>query len=297
MKVLASLLMVSAAAAALALPGAAAGLTRPGPSVAAGARRLPDVGFARNAKRGCDRYVSTTGDDANSGRSARVAWRTVGMALRTLRAGQVGCVLPGTYEEGHNEAGHDGTAAGPIVLRRAPGSRAMPVVKPKGTVAVFHIDRDYWVLDGFDVDVNFQKVTGVRFMENADHGVLRNSRVHNSTSGASVYVAGRDILVEGCEIFNNFQTNEQDSHGVAIVQSAARVMVKTTSSTRPRPTWEGLRTPSISRAAASSPSAAARRPGTLSTASPPSPRPGARPSSCTTMPNTSSSRTRSSAAT
>ncbi|HZB45904.1 MAG TPA: hypothetical protein VE360_11690 [Pyrinomonadaceae bacterium] len=127
---------------ALFLPAAAGGQARPGPSVVAGARRLPDISFARRAKRGCDRYVSTAGDDANSGRSVRGAWRTIGMALRTLRAGQVGCVLPGTYEEGHNEAGHDGTAAGPIVLRRAPGSRAMPVVKPKGTVAVFHIDRD-----------------------------------------------------------------------------------------------------------------------------------------------------------
>ncbi len=194
---------------------------------ASGKRRSKRLRYAaRRAGRGCDRYVSTAGDDANPGRSIRGAWRTIGMALRTLRAGQGGCVLPGTYEEGHNEAAHDGTPSAPIVLRRAPGSRAMPVVRPKGPVAVFHIDRDYWVLDGLDVDVNFQKVTGVRFMENADHGVLRNSRVHNSTSGASVYVAGRDILVEGCEIFNNFQTNGQDSHGVAIVQSAARVMVR-----------------------------------------------------------------------
>lgn len=225
-KIPAALLLVSAAALALVLPGPAAGQARPGPSAVAGARRLPDVSFSLRAKLGCDRYVSTAGDDANSGRSASAAWRTIGMALRTLRAGQVGCVLPGTYEEGHNEAAHDGTAAAPIVLRRAPGSRAMPVVRPKGPVAVFHIDRDYWVLNGFDVDVGFQRVTGVRFMEHADHCVLRNSRVHNSTSGASVYVSGRDVLVEGCEIFNNFQTNGQDSHGVAIVQSAARVMVR-----------------------------------------------------------------------
>ncbi|HEV2863199.1 MAG TPA: right-handed parallel beta-helix repeat-containing protein [Pyrinomonadaceae bacterium] len=222
MKIFAALLMAVAATGA----AVAAGQTRPGPSVVAGARRLPDVGFARSIKRGCDRYVSTAGSDSNSGRTARAAWRTIGMALRTLRAGQVGCVMPGTYDEGHNEAAHDGTAAAPIVLRRAPGSRAMPVVRPKGPVAVFHIDRDYWVLDGFDVDVNLQKVTGVRFMENAAHGVLRNSRVHNSTSGAAVYISGRDILVDGCEIFNNFQTNEQDSHGVAVVQSAARVMVR-----------------------------------------------------------------------
>src|SRR5215218_4577203 len=183
---------------ALALPGSAGGRARPGKSVVAGARRLPEVDFARRTKSRCDRFVSTAGDDANSGRAVRAAWRTIGMALRTLRAREVGCVLSGTYEEGQNEALHDGTPAAPIVLRRAPGSATMPVVKPKGAVAVFHIDRDYWILDGFDVDVNFQKVTGVRFMDNADHGVLRNSRVHNSTSGASVYVAGRDILVEGC---------------------------------------------------------------------------------------------------
>jgi hypothetical protein len=222
-----ALILVVVGALVLTQPGAArAQARRPGASVVAGARRLPDTSFARKARGGCDRFVSTAGDDANSGRTVKSAWRTIGMALRSLRAGQVGCVLPGTYEEGHNEARHDGTPAAPVVLRRAPGSASMPVVKPKGPVAVFHIDRDYWVLDGFDVDVNFQKVTGVRFMDNADHGVLRNSRVHNSTSGASVYISGRDILVEGCQIFNNFQTNEQDSHGVAIVQSAARVMVR-----------------------------------------------------------------------
>jgi hypothetical protein len=226
MRIPLAFMTLTAVTLALALPGAAGGQARPGKSVVAGARRLPDAGFARRARGRCDRFVSTAGDDLAAGKTVKSAWRTIGMALRTLRAGEVGCVLPGTYEEGHNEAGHDGTAARPIVLRRAPGSATMPVVKPKGPVAVFHIDRDYWVLDGFDVDVNFQKVTGVRFMDNADHGVLRDSRVHNSTSGASVYISGRDILVEGCEIFNNFQANEQDSHGVAIVQSAARVMVR-----------------------------------------------------------------------
>ena len=209
-----------------ALSAAQRARSRPGPSVIAGTRRLPDVGFARRVKSRCNRYVSTEGDDANPGRTAASAWRTVGKALRTLTAGQVGCVLPGTYEEGHNEAAHDGTAAAPIVLRRAPGSATMPVVKPKGPVAAFHIDRDYWIVDGFDIDVNFQKVTGFRFYDNADHGVLRNSRLHNSTSGANVYVSGRDILIENCEIYNNFQANEADSHGVAIVPPASRVMVR-----------------------------------------------------------------------
>ncbi len=134
--------------------------------------------------------------------------------------------MPGIYEEGQNEAQHDGTRKNPITIMRAPGSASMPVVKPKGAVAVFHIDRDYWIVDGFDIDVNFQKVTGFRFMDNADYGVLRNSRVHNSTSGASVYVSGRDILVENCDIYNNFKTDEQDSHGVAIVPPASRVMVR-----------------------------------------------------------------------
>jgi hypothetical protein len=207
-------------------PAAAQTGARPGPSVVAGARKSPDVAFASRAGRRCDRYVSTEGDDARAGDEVRTAWKTIGKALRTLRAGEVGCVLPGTYEEGHNEAQNNGRADAPIVLRRAPGFAAMPVVKPKGPVAVFHIDRDYWVVDGFDIDVNFQKVTGFRFYDNADHGVLRNSRLHNSTSGSNVYVSGRDILIENCEIFNNFKTDEEDSHGVAIVPPASRVSVR-----------------------------------------------------------------------
>jgi hypothetical protein len=215
----AALLILTAAAA----PGAAQ--SRPGPSVAAGARTPPDVAFARRAGSRCDRYVSTAGDDANDGTSGRAAWRTIGKALRTLRAGQVGCVLPGTYEEGENKTQNDGTARAPIVLRRAPGSASLPVVRPKGPVAVFHIDHDYWVIDGFDVDVNFQRVSGFRFYDGADHGVLRNSRLHNSTAGANVYVSGRDILVENCEVFNNFRADNEDSHGVAIVPPSSRVMV------------------------------------------------------------------------
>lgn len=222
-----SLTLILFIAAVLPVPPAAAqGGSRPGLSVVAGARKPPGVAFARRAGKRCDRYVSTKGDDANTATTTRLAWRTIGKALRTLRAGEVGCVLPGTYEEGQNEAQHDGTADAPIVLRRAPGYAAMPVVKPNGAVAAFHIDRDYWVVDGFDINVNFHKVTGFRFYDNADHGVLRNSRLHNSTSGANVYVSGRDILIENCEIYNNFKVDEEDSHGVAILPPAARVMVR-----------------------------------------------------------------------
>jgi hypothetical protein len=228
LKMLVAAIYVSAGVllATFALPAAVQGQARPDISVVAGARTLPEVSFLRHAKSRCDRYVSTGGDDDNSGRTVKVAWRTIGMALRTLRAGEVGCVLSGIYEEGHNEAQNHGTPKAPIVLKRAPGSAMRPIIKPRGAVPVFHIDRDFWLIDGFDIDVNFQKVTGFRFWDNADHCILRNSRVHNSTSGASVYISGRDILVEACEIFNNFKTDEQDSHGVAIVPPSARVWVK-----------------------------------------------------------------------
>ena len=95
-KILTSLLFIVAAV----LPAAAQGGSRPSASVDAGARRSPDVAVANRAGNRCDRYVSTAGADANTALTARVAWRTIGKALRTLRAGEVGCVLPGTYERG-----------------------------------------------------------------------------------------------------------------------------------------------------------------------------------------------------
>ena len=83
--------------ATFALPAAVHAQARPDISVVAGARSLPEVSFLREAKSSCDRYVSTSGDDANSGRTVKAAWRTIGMALRTLRSGEVGCVLSGIY--------------------------------------------------------------------------------------------------------------------------------------------------------------------------------------------------------
>ncbi|UXI70273.1 discoidin domain-containing protein [Tahibacter amnicola] len=201
---------------------------RPDRSVNAGARALPDTSFVANARNECSHYVAPNGNDSAVG-SASQPWRTVGKALRTLRAGQVGCVASGTYVENAAQPAFSGTHAAPIVLKRQPGSATRPVIRPNGAVAVFHMDQDYWIVDGFDVDVAGQRVTGFRWYNNADFGVLRNSVLHGSSAGANVYVSGRDFLLEDSEIHTNFRTDNEDSHGIIVPESSpapARILIR-----------------------------------------------------------------------
>src|SRR4051812_29354846 len=204
------------------LPFDTAYAARPDVSTTAGAQALPNLAFMANQGAACTHYVATTGSDNNSGSQA-APWRTIGKALRSLRAGDVGCVASGTYVENAAEAANSGEQTRPIVLKRQPGSPSMPLVRPNGAVAVFHMDRDYWIVDGFDIDLQGQKVTGFRWWHNADFGALRNSKLHGSSAGTNVYIAGRDFLMEGNEVYDNFRPDNEDAHGIIVPAEAANV--------------------------------------------------------------------------
>ncbi len=201
---------------------------RPDKSVVAGAQALPNLGLLAHEGSACTHYVATTGSDSNPGTQGS-PWRTVGKALRTLQAGQVGCVASGTYVENAAQPVNNGEETRPIVLKREPGSPTRPVIWPNGAVAVFHMDRDYWIVDGFDVDLHGQQVTGFRWWTGADFGVLRNCKLHGSTAGTNVYISGRDFLMEDNEVYDNFRPDNEDAHGIAIPAEAtnvARILIR-----------------------------------------------------------------------
>ncbi len=210
------------------LPSGEAAAARPDRSVVAGAQALPNLRFLANEGSACTHYVAMTGSDSNPGSQA-APWRTVGKALRTLQAGQVGCVASGTYVENATQPVNNGEEARPIVLKRQPGSPTRPVIWPNGPVAVFHMDRDYWIVDGLDIDLHGERVTGFRWWTGADFGVLRNSRLHGGTAGSNVYIAGRDFLMEDNEVYDNFQPDDRDSHGIVVpadVPNIARILIR-----------------------------------------------------------------------
>ncbi|UXI66292.1 DUF1565 domain-containing protein [Tahibacter amnicola] len=206
----------------------AASAARPDASVVAGARALPDLRFLQHEAQACTHFVATNGNDTADGLAGR-PWKTIGKALRTLSAGQVGCVASGTYLENAAQPTHSGQLTAPIVLKRQPGSATRPIVRPNGNVAVFHMDKDYWIVDGFEVDVAQQTVTGFRWWSSADFGVLRNSVLHGTRAGANVYVSGRDFLLEDSEIYDNYRADGEDSHGVLVPAestNAARILIR-----------------------------------------------------------------------
>ena len=75
-----------------------------------------------NAPRGCNRAASVSGSDSNPGTVAR-PFQTVETLVERLRAGQVGCLLGGTFEE-DVFFDHGGAPGRPITLMSAPGRRA-----------------------------------------------------------------------------------------------------------------------------------------------------------------------------
>src|SRR5687768_13805263 len=104
---------------ALAASGPAA--AAPDASVTAGAQ-IPSgaFDFVSNANASCTHHVATTGDDANSGTSVSLPWRTPAKAMASLRAGQTVCVHAGTYDVGTLDPSASGTAAQPITVMAAP---------------------------------------------------------------------------------------------------------------------------------------------------------------------------------
>jgi hypothetical protein len=203
-------------------PGA--GATRPDANVPAGATSLPrSVGAEPTA---CTRYVSTAPNASNDNPGTfDQPWKSVGKAVATLTAGQVGCVASGAYEEAGSKAANNGDMDRPIVLKRAPGSATRPIVKLTGTSALLELNRRYWVIDGLDFNLNHQRVTGVIVGPEAQRIVVRNSAIHEDARGAALYVAGKDVSIENNDIYNNIRYGGGDSHGVNIVTPAARVLV------------------------------------------------------------------------
>src|SRR3954447_21694130 len=77
------------------------------------------VGFARTY------YVSTAGNDANTGLSVSTAWRNVQYGANQLQAGDTLNVLGGIYNELVNIPTSGSASAGPITIQNYSGQAAI----------------------------------------------------------------------------------------------------------------------------------------------------------------------------
>ena len=95
--------------------------------------------FSSLAQAGHSYYVSTSGNNANSGLGTSNAWATLQFAADRTAAGDTVLVMAGTYAGVRME--NSGTPAAPITLRSSPGATVVlnapsPNNKRKGVIEV-----------------------------------------------------------------------------------------------------------------------------------------------------------------
>ena len=100
-----------------------------------GSRSLPPAPVVRLPPVECTRYAATTGTSRGPG-TARHPYRTVQALVDSLKPGETGCLLAGTYDE-NVSIHHGGTSTRPVTLAGAPGGVAIV----RGT---------FWVANGAD---------------------------------------------------------------------------------------------------------------------------------------------------
>jgi Right handed beta helix region len=102
-----------------------------------------------SASSGCSLYASPSGSDSANG-SATSPFRTAQKLTNSLTPGEVGCLRAGTYGNGLRFE-HGGSSSAPLVLRSAPGERALIT----GRVYVPH-GSNYVTVADLDLDGNYE---------------------------------------------------------------------------------------------------------------------------------------------
>jgi hypothetical protein len=192
-----------------------------------GAQARPNLAFADIAPTRVF-HVAVTGRDGNPG-TAELPWRTINYAVSRLRPGEAAYVHAGTYyERVHIGSGaSDGTATAPIHLMGAPGE-ARPVLRGGDgkTGAMLRLQRRYWVVSGFNIQVAGSQTHGVRF-EGARYAVVRNSEVAGGTgpSGVVFYAGAADIGFLRNKV-HHYTWGTRDSHGMLVLPDTARILIQ-----------------------------------------------------------------------
>lgn len=175
-------------------------------------------------------YVSPSGNDANSGLSDALAWKTLQKAANTVVAGDTVVVRAGTYR-GFNAYGKSsGTASAPIAFAADSGVTINSLPNsglPNDTLADINVENsgNYWTISGFTISgAGTQRgcirVTGCNgaqvlnntvsggfigvFVSNCDGALIQNNSCSNSTDQHGIYCSGsRNCTIRGNTCFGN----------------------------------------------------------------------------------------------
>ncbi len=183
-------------------------------------------------------YVSTTGDDSNSG-TQTAPWRTVQHAADTVRAGSIVNVRGGIYKELVSVKASGNASDGYITFRSYPGETAVLDAEhfsPSGRQAILTIHNQSYVrIEGFEIR-NFHTAEhqltplGISIMGAGSHIELLKNNVHHieqtfegrdgpghGANGFGIAVYGTDaktpitdLIIDGNEV-HHLKTGSSES--------------------------------------------------------------------------------------
>ena len=162
------------------------------------------------------KYVSTTGNNNNSGNSWAQAWRTLQFAADQVNAGDSVWIADGNY------TGFDlrttGTAANPIVFIAFGSNAIIDVHNPVTNDGINVEEADYIEING--VQVIDQPRNGIRLVF-ANHCIVRNTFCDNNFERGIFTGFTDDILLEYNECLNSI-----DEHGIYVSNSSDRSIIR-----------------------------------------------------------------------
>lgn len=155
-------------------------------------------------------YVSTKGNDANSGADADHAWRTIQHAMNVATPGSTVNVRAGLYNE-KVSVNVSGNATDGYITFQGIGRPIISGLRKAGPNVVQINNQDYVRIMGFDVRDNYgvNNGSGIRLTSGGDHVEIRNNRVYNifgrSAMGITVYGSDplraiSNVVIDGNEI-------------------------------------------------------------------------------------------------
>jgi hypothetical protein len=152
-----------------------------------------------------DYFVSTTGNDENSGASSSLALRTFAAASEKAAPGDVIRVLPGTYDETLKPT-RSGMPGKPISYKRDGASPVVITPKSSGMMGLHIEGVSHIVVDGINVD-GVQPGPDARLsyfaqIKDSNNIVIRNCNFRYANSYQGVYVHGESsyVTIEDCAI-------------------------------------------------------------------------------------------------
>lgn len=165
-------------------------------------------------------FVSTTGNNSNTGLTLANAFLTLQHAANQVVAGDTVFVADGTYPVGFDHRSPSGTASQPIVFKTLGSNAEITGSGPIRNDGINIENVDFIVIDGFRVIQMPFPGNGIRLVH-ANNCVVRNTFCDGNGERGIFTGFTDDILIE-----HNICINSVDEHGIYVSNSSDRAIIR-----------------------------------------------------------------------